>query len=245
MGLLNSLEFDGENSFNYGVYISGGGTFDAPKRKAQKIEIPGRNGDLIIDDGAFENITVSYPAFIVAKNETEFKEKLEAFRSALLSKVGYVTLSDTYHEDEFRLAAYLEGLEVSPKLHNRTGDFTLVFECKPQRFLKSGQVPVNVESGDTIVNPTEFASKPLIEVNGTGALSVGALTVNITGEASQKIYIDSDIMEAYIDQDGALISADDRITLNGPDFPTLQPGETGITFDGITSVIITPRWWRI
>lgn len=168
MGLLNFLEFDGENSFDYGVYISGEGTFNAPKRRARKISIPGRDGDLVLDEGSFENIQVSYPAFIVAKNKAEFKEKLEAFRSALLSKTGYVRLSDTYHKDEYRMAAYLEGLEVSPKLHNKAGNFTLVFDCKPQRFLKIGDLPVSVASGDVLTNPTLFDAKPLIKFNSNG-----------------------------------------------------------------------------
>lgn len=175
MGLLNFLEFDGENSFDYGVFISGEGTFDAPKRRARKISIPGRDGDFVLDEDSFENIQVRYPAFIVAKNKAEFKEKLEAFRSALLSKTGYVRLSDTYHKDEYRMAAYLEGLEVSPKLHNKAGDFTLVFDCKPQRFLKIGELETSVSSGGIITNPTLFESHPLLKTEGYG-------NININGE---------------------------------------------------------------
>lgn len=172
MGLLNFLEFDGENSFDYGVFISGEGTFDAPKRRARKISIPGRDGDFVLDEDSFENIQVRYPAFIVAKNKAEFKEKLEAFRSALLSKTGYVRLSDTYHKDEYRMAAYLEGLEVSPKLHNKAGDFTLVFDCKPQRFLKIGELETSVLSGGIITNPTLFESHPLLKTEGYGNINI-------------------------------------------------------------------------
>ena len=172
MGLLNFLEFDGENSFDYGVFISGEGTFDAPKRRARKISIPGRDGDFVLDEDSFENIQVRYPAFIVAKNKAEFKEKLEAFRSALLSKTGYVRLSDTYHKDEYRMAAYLEGLEVSPKLHNKAGDFTLVFDCKPQRFLKIGELETSVSSGGIITNPTLFESHPLLKTEGYGNINI-------------------------------------------------------------------------
>lgn len=172
MGLLNFLEFDGENSFDYGVFISGEGTFDAPKRRARKISIPGRDGDFVLDEDSFENIQIKYPAFIVAKNKAEFKEKLEAFRSALLSKTGYVRLSDTYHKDEYRMAAYLEGLEVSPKLHNKAGDFTLVFDCKPQRFLKIGELETSVSSGGIITNPTLFESHPLLKTEGYGNINI-------------------------------------------------------------------------
>lgn len=182
MGLLNFLEFDGENSFDYGVFISGEGTFDAPKRRARKISIPGRNGDFVLDEDSFENIQVRYPAFIVAKNKAEFKEKLEAFRSALLSKTGYVRLSDTYHKDEYRMAAYLEGLEVSPKLHNKAGDFTLVFDCKPQRFLKIGELETSVLSGGVITNPTLFDSQPLLRVLGYGKITINTSDIVVENE---------------------------------------------------------------
>lgn len=197
MGLLNFLEFDGENSFDYGVYISGEGTFDAPKRRARKISIPGRDGDLVLDEGSFENIQVSYPAFIVAKNKAEFKEKLEAFRSALLSKTGYVRLSDTYHKDEYRMAAYLEGLEVSPKLHNKAGNFTLVFDCKPQRFLKIGDLPVSVASGDAITNPTLFDAHPLIKFNssGDGTIRIGDRPLNFLNKPLGRIPIGTRVIK--------------------------------------------------
>lgn len=174
MGLLNYLEFDGINSLSYGVIISGEGVFDAPKRRAERISVPGRNGDLILDEGVFDNIRVSYPAFIVARNEAEFRERFQAFRSMLLSRASYVKLTDSYHGDEYRMAAYLDGLEVDPKLHNKAGNFTLTFDCKPQRFLKIGEIPVPIESGDTITNPTLFDAKPLVKFN---ASSSGSITI--------------------------------------------------------------------
>ena len=245
MELLNYFNFDGINSRGYGVYISGEGTYNAPKRKVQKVEIPGRNGDLIIDDGSFENIPVRYRAFIGTGNREDFDSKLEELREELVSRPSYAKLWDTYHGDEFRLAAYLEGLEVEPVMNNRAGQFEIVFDCKPQRFLKIGEFPVTINSGDTIVNPTLFTSKPLIELTGAGSIIVGDLTINVTGDASQTIFIDSDIMDAYMDIDGARVSANDKVNLNSPDFPTLHPGGNGIIFNGLTSVKITPRWWKI
>lgn len=225
MGLLNFLEFDGENSFEYGVYISGEGTFDAPRRRARKISIPGRDGDLVLDEGSFENIQVSYPAFIVARNQAEFKEKLEAFRSALLSKTGYVRLSDTYHKDEYRMAAYLEGLEVSPKLHNKAGNFTLVFDCKPQRFLKIGDLPVSVASGDTITNPTLFDAHPLVKFNSNG--TDGSIVINgqtITMFSSYVGIIGLDLSASYVSQ-----GSYDDITIQN--VSSYNAGDT-ITFGG-------------
>lgn len=218
MGLINYFEFDGVNSLDYGVQISGEGVFDAPKRRAKKISIPGRQGDFIIDEGAFENIPLRYPAFIVAHNEAEFKEKLEAFRSAILSKTGYMRICDSYNGDEYRMAAYLEGLEVSPKLHNKTGNFDLVFDCKPQRYLKIGELPVQISNGSALVNPTAFGSSPLLMVRGYGDIELNddVITINdtVVGQIplTTRTQKPASIHNVYY-ADG-MLNADDSIGMN-------------------------------
>ena len=57
----NSLTFGPVNSSDFDVVISGEGVFDAPKKDVEKVSIPGRNGDLIIERNRYENIIVSYP----------------------------------------------------------------------------------------------------------------------------------------------------------------------------------------
>lgn len=150
MGILNKFNFDGVDSSKYGVYISGEATYNAPARRGEKVSIPGRNGDLIIDEGAYENIPVTYRSFIGTKHKEEFDARIEALRAELVSRGTYRRLTDTYHPDEFRLGAYREGLEVEPTMHNRAGEFDVVFDCKPQRFLTAGEEEINVgEWGET------------------------------------------------------------------------------------------------
>lgn len=140
---FKSFTFDGVNSRQYGVYITGGGVFDAPERNVEMVEIPGRNGAYALDRGNFNNIEVTYPASIATYNETEFAEAVSDLRSFLCSRVGYVRLEDDYNPDEYRLAIYKSGLEVSHDMLI-AGEFDIVFECKPQRFLKSGEDPITI-----------------------------------------------------------------------------------------------------
>lgn len=130
------LYFDSED---VGVYIAGDGVYNAPERDYEMVTIPGRNGNLAIDHGRYENIEVTYPAFIWANSQEEFREKLIRIRQKLTSKLGYRRLEDTYHPDEYRMAIYKSGLEVDPAHYNRAGEFEITFDCKPQRFLKSGE----------------------------------------------------------------------------------------------------------
>ena len=179
--IFNSFEFDGESSKNYSIYITGEAVYNAPEREVEMISIPGRNGSFALDKGRFENIEVTYPAGIFADNELDFARAVSNLRNYLCSKKGYCRLTDDYNPDEYRLAIYKSGLEVDPA-QLKAGEFDITFECKPQRYLMSGETPMEITSGENILNPTLFDSQPLIEVEGYGNISFGDFTISITDE---------------------------------------------------------------
>ena len=176
--LFNTLTFGGVNSGDYGIYISGEGVFNAPARAVEMISVPGRNGDISLDLGRYENITVTYPAGVFGDDNVDFREKLSDFRNAILSQKGYQRLEDTYHPDEFRFGLYASGLEVAPVKYNEAGQFELAFNCKPQRFLVEGDSAITVSDGDTLTNPTLFDSSPLIEIGGPSSSLTNYLRFN-------------------------------------------------------------------
>ena len=179
--MFKSLTFDGYSSRNYGVYITGEAVYNAPERAVEMISIPNRNGAFALDEGHFENIEVTYPAGVFADNEADFADAISDFRNLLCSRKGYCTLTDEYHPDEYREAVYKSGLEVTPS-QLRAGEFTITFECKPQRFLNSGSTETTVTSGSTITNPTLFESNPLLKVWGYGDLNVNGYDITIKNE---------------------------------------------------------------
>lgn len=176
--LYKGLVFDGVDSRDYGIYITGEAVFNSPERDVEMIEIPGRNGAYALDKGRFSNIEVSYPAGIFGDTEADFRQGIRAFRNALASRKGYKRLEDDYNPTEYRMAVYKKGLEVTPTAL-KAGEFTITFDCQPQRFLKSGETSVSVESGDTITNPTLFGSRPLIRVEGHGELNIGGANITL------------------------------------------------------------------
>lgn len=58
--MINSFTFNGVSSETIGLYVGGQNTFGAPQRDVTKISIPGRNGDLVRDNGKFLNSEISY-----------------------------------------------------------------------------------------------------------------------------------------------------------------------------------------
>lgn len=235
-----TFTFNGISSADYELYISGDTVYNAPARVYEMVDIPGRSGQLAIYQGRFENISVTYPAFIYADTQTEFAEKMRDLRAWLASPAGYQRLEDTYHPDEYRMAIYQEGLDADPAHYNEAGEFDLVFNCKPQRFLKSGETEITLTNPQTLTNPTPFDALPLITVTGAGSLIINGEEI-VIAENSTK-YIDSEIMDCYAIVDGEAVSKNDKITLS--EFPKLG-ASTSISWEGLTSVKIKPRWWTI
>ncbi len=175
----NSFEFNGINSMNNGVYISGDAVFNAPERDVEMIVIPGRNGEFIRDNGRFNNIEVTYPCGMFGDNDVTFRTKMRQFRNLLAGQTGYQRLVDTYNPDEYRLAVFKDAVEVEPAALNTAGQFEVVFNCKPQRFLVSGETKTAVTSGSTVTNPTRFEASPLLMVDGYGTINIGDQTIEV------------------------------------------------------------------
>lgn len=229
--------FDNETSRDYGVWISGNGTFNTPERETESVSVPGRNGDLHFDNGKFSNIQVTYPAFI----SRNFQHNFDAFKAFLSSKKGYKELFDTYDPDHFRLACYKSGLNPSMAPRNIAGSFDITFDCDPRRFLKSGQFPITITGGSyTLLNPTLYEALPLFRLYGPGTLTVGGVSVSIN-IADVYTNLDCEIQEAY----KGSVSKNNYLTLTDGVFPTLPTGTINISYTGFSKVELTPRWWTI
>ena len=230
--------FDGVKSSVYGVWINGGGTYNAAARRYKEYTVPGRNGNLTIDEGSFADIEHVYPAFIARS----FSSNIETFRNLLMSKVGFCRLTDTYHTDEFYRARYMDGLEADVASGGVAGSFNLTFKRDPRRFLTSGETETTITAASaTISNPTNFASLPLIRVTGYGTLTIGSDVITVANTYAY-VDIDSEIQDCYHGTD----NANAQVAFQSGDFPKLKPGTNNIAISGnITSIKITPRWYRV
>ena len=131
--------FDGvdiESTFH--VMVDGAASWTKPERIREVVTVPGRNGALIYDNGAFNNVEISYNLLIRKEWITEY----EAFCSWLYSHKGYFRLEDPVrHPDVYRMAEFAGPLDPNLIFHNEVGTVEIVFNCKPQQFLVSGEVP--------------------------------------------------------------------------------------------------------
>lgn len=182
MGIIKGFTFDGVNSLDYNIGITGSAVYNAPTRDVEMISIPGRDGEYALDHGRFNNIEITYPAGYGDNSQTNFASRMSDLRNQLASRVGYKRLEDEYNPDEYRMAIYKSGLEVSPVQYSRAGQFDIIFDCKPQRFLKSGETATSKARNSTINNPTLFDSHPLLQFNSNGSdgtISLGSQTLTV------------------------------------------------------------------
>lgn len=235
---ISYLTYDGESSADYGVFISGEASFVRPQRDRSMQSIPGRNGDLIYDNGRYPNVTLQYPAFI----RSGFQGNYRDFINFLNSHKSYARLTDTYTSDEYRLAVPSGEMQPRTGPGNTSGKFTIEFSCKPQRFLTSGEDVITLTADGSAENPELTDAQPLIRVYGSGVLSIGSDTLTIGAHSQAYMDIDCMLMDAHC---GA-VSLNSYLTLSTNDYPVFGPGATAITLGtGITSIEITPRWWRL
>lgn len=209
-------------------------------RKLDTQSVPGRNGDLLFPQNAYQNYVQSYEIYVSAER-IRLPRAMREVANWLCGPTGYQKLEDSYDVETYRRAYFAGPLDVESVLH-RFGRATIEFNCQPQRFLRVGNLAVQAAQGQALLNPTAFAALPLITVTGTGAgtLTVGGVTVTINSMPRGVIVLDSDTQNAYY---GAFNL---NSTISAPEFPTLPAGESVVRWTGgITSVEIIPRWWTL
>lgn len=226
--------FAGRPSRDFGLGISGEASFVKPQRRYTSQKVPGRNGDLTIDEGTFENVRIVYPGYIIK----DFSLQYRGLFDFLNAVTGYGRLEDTIDHDVYRMARYAGPADPKVLGVAKAGTFNVEFDCKPQRFLKTGEVPVEFTANGTIYNPTNYGAKPLLRLYGTGTFTISGQTITVAS-ASGYTDIDVEIMEAYKGD------ANCNANVSLPDDFVIKAGANQVTFSGLTKAVITPRWWTI
>ena len=231
--------YGGEASSDYGMVVAEAPLFERPARKQTVYKVAGRSGDVIFQQDAWSDVVRSYNVWISKFPDADLVESVNAFEAWLNSQNGYQRLEDNFEPDTFRLAYYSGGDSFSNTLL-KYGEATIRFTCRPERFLKEGEQPISVSNGSKINNPTRFESKPLIHIEGSGAVSLSIEGVTITATISDYINLDCETMNAY------RLPAENMNSYVGGTFPTVKAGVNSIGITGsVTSATITPRYFTI
>lgn len=238
---LNTISINGEELA--GIYVDSSFSFNKPEKDVSTFAVPGRNGDLIIDYGTFRNVRITYPCFVKgAYQGVGFLPIYDSIVQKLAALSGYQRIEEARDPDHFRLGAVVYPKAPNPGQFLRDGSFDLAFDCKPQRYLKTGERKITFEADGKIHNPTGFTALPLIRVHGNGKVTIGDVQITVTGNLNNWVDIDCEMMDCYRQS----INYNSYISFTSNDFPVLKPGDNQVDLGiGISKVEITPRWWEL
>lgn len=225
----------------FGCYCNGDGTYGAPARDYTFLQVPGRSGQLVMDNGSYQNISVSYRCFIKANLENNIRR----LRNFLETQIGYKVLKDTYHDGEYRLGVFTGPFDPVVRPNLKAAEFTLTFNCMPQRFTYDGLQQVFFRESGYLQNPWRGTAKPYIRIYGTGRVVINGRPIVVSGQ-EEYTDIDCEAMDCF---EGTASRNADTTLASG--FPVLTFGsnrvfiQSGGDDDNIDLLQIVPRWWRL
>lgn len=260
--MVRYIVFGGVSSYDFGAVADGSQSYVIPDRDIQTISIPGRNGDLTIDNKRYLNVEIVYTLYFGSSL------RMDMYKQALSSIFGYQRLEDSKRPEEFRIGRLKSAVSSVSGVESRHGKLTLTFDCKPQRFLKIGEVPTVITGHGTLKNPTGLTAYPLIRMQATkytelddifldffvGDCKVGVDAAFLPGAANQTngvLFLDCDTKDVYFNEPNETLPervepAWSLTRITNYKFPELGAGETEVSFSEWTGTLtIWPRWWTL
>lgn len=262
---MDNIIFNGIDSRDIGCKINRVNPFAAPVPRVQEFVVPGRNGVVVVDNDTYDQLQLDYTLALYNCQRGD-SSSADAVRVWLLRDGKYHRLEDSRWPDYFRLAR-ISSVEIEQIGSGRRSiEAAVSFSCRPERFLKSGDVPLVMSlagtgaTSITIKNPSTHTAYPLIRVpSSSQVISIRVSQSTWFGYAEYaiashegEIEIDTDTGNAvFISGPGSGLPANGfvTLTLNGPDDFELRDGLSQIYVAVETpesaAVRIYPRWWTI
>lgn len=233
------IYFNGICSNDLGVIVEHYPRVIFPEKKIITYDVPGRNGTEVIDTGVFSNYDQQYEVFFDSKFKGGLNAAIPQIASWLLGENGYCRLEDSYFPEYYRYAIIKNGHDFL-SYFNEYGRGSITFNCKPERFYKTGERELTVRNGETLHNPSGFKSYPIYTVsNGSTEMALHLTENNVTKSVT-------------IPQGSGVIDVKAHTCTNWnymfeDDYEDLCLGkETTITWEGDVQFIkVIPNWWTI
>ena len=154
------LTYNGIDLSTFKAHVSGEGAWVKPAPEYERISVPGRSGDVLLYNGRYSNVDIKYRFGITENFDTNYTNLIDA----LLSNPGYHKLVDSKHSGVYRMAMSERTIEPTMLPQLSAGEFDVVFNCKPQIFLDSGDEEYDISNLSYLYNPTGFMTKPLVKI---------------------------------------------------------------------------------
>ncbi|OIK56075.1 hypothetical protein ATW60_11965, partial [Oenococcus oeni] len=215
-------------------------TFSKPERDLNKIEIPGRDGYVTIDNERLKPVSQNFDLVFLRKmsDTKSITDCINAITNWLFSTNSWSQLELDLFPDYFFRAMIQSGFDII-KTNALSGNFTVPFLLYPYKFLKSGQTQIAASA--SLTNPTAYSASPIYTITGSGN---GSLTINGIGMGFQNVngglVIDIE-KQTVMDLNGQPAYS----TMTSEVFPILKSGLNTLSWTSGWSVQLVPNWKEV
>ena len=168
-----SITWNGVSSDTIGVIVERIPNRYVPTRRFSPQQVAGRNGNILLVDKSFPNVEQEYEVYLSAEAQG-LPSVARACAEWLMGPDGYCRLEDSYDTTVYREAFLLGGFDIENIL-NKFGRCTITFSCKPQKYLLTGDTPIEIPAGTTTTYTGDVVQFDVI----TGA-SITSLSATIS-----------------------------------------------------------------
>ncbi len=226
--MINYISFKGISNFDMGVAITTMPSVITPSERGESIIIPGRNGALWKSENAWDEVSVIVQFWIPPT------VSLDTVRLWLMGEGQLKLDRNAFYYYKARITS---AITYTPYSFDDGWQASVEFACYPFRYAVV-QSDIEVHTPSTIIpNPHTAYTEPRLTIYGSGEalITLNSTTLVITN-IENGMSIDTELQEAYIDE--RLLNH-----IVSGNFPTLEPGDNTLYWEGnISKIIIEPRW---
>lgn len=212
-----------------------------PRRKLTLVSVPGRSGDLIVDEESYENGLFELTAFVKGSSQEEQEENQTIIGLAFDTGTyqSFVPYWDSKYEYQ---VITISGPDFyGTRAFAFSDPYEVQLSYKPFKKLRNVN-KVTLASSGTIANPLKYNSLPYIKITGSGdvTLKINGIDV-VLKNIVEFIELDSEIEECFKLKNNVLTNENSK--MYSLDFPFFKPGSNTVSWTGnVTKVEIEPRW---
>ena len=167
-----SITWNGVSSDTIGVIVERIPNRYVPTRRFSPQQVAGRNGNILLVDKSFPNVEQEYEVYLSAEAQG-LPSVARACAEWLMGPDGYCRLEDSYDTTVYREAFLMGGYDLENIL-NKFGRCTITFSCKPQKYLLTGDTPIEIPAGVTTY------TGDVVQFDGVTGASITSLSTTIT-----------------------------------------------------------------
>ena len=203
--------------------------FDKPARDVEVVSIPGRNGDLLYDNGRYKNVDRTY---IIQVKGIDVAHHLIY---SLLNTVGYQKLMDEYDTAYY----YMARLKSAPQIIDFVGDavkISVTFDRMPQRWLVTeSELTQEATSGSnkkagisfSVNNRTLSTATPIVRIDFSSNNVTSDITLVVTCGGGS----DGNITLQGLSSGGSVVIDSEKRAIYNPSTLENMSGKIGFIYD--------------